>query len=139
MFQSLFTRRSTRDLRNFLTIHTDALLAGTLDLNKLLELYDTVAWSQVEGLVQLVERLNRSMVEVTPSEHFVEQLRRQLLEIPTFEQPSLWQRIRELPPRTQLAAGIGGATLTAGVVLLASRPVLGAVNNVWRNRRTVIA
>jgi len=46
----------------------------------------------------------------------------------------MWQRIHQLPLRMRLAAGIGGATLTAGVLLIASRPYLMDVLTSWRDR-----
>ena len=133
----LLQNRAKRQLQDLLLFHADALIAGPLDLDQLLAQYDAVALTQVEGLLALAEQINRSMPRVAASDQFVERLRRQLAEEAIMERRSWWERIRQLPPRTQLAAGIGGATLTAGVVLLASRPVWDA----WlvrRNRRTFI-
>jgi hypothetical protein len=105
----------------------------------LLAQYDRVELDQVKGLLTLAERVNQTLVEVAPSEQFVAQLRRQLTDASDLaNRLSLWGRIRALPPRTQLVAGIGGATLTAGVVILASRSVPEAIDN-WRHRRAAIA
>ena len=90
------------------------------------------------ALLRLAERLERAMPAVTPSEQYVAQLRQRLLASDPQEMPSLWRRIRQLPPRTQLAAGIGGATLTAGVVILATRSVYDVLGS-RRSRRTVTA
>lgn len=90
------------------------------------------------ALLRLAERLERAMPAVTPSEQYVAQLRQRLLASDSQEMPSLWRRIRQLPPRTQLAAGIGGATLTAGVVILATRSVYDVLGS-RRSRRTVTA
>jgi hypothetical protein len=77
------------------------------------------------------------MPGTAPSEQFVAGLRHRLLTSDRRPALSLWARIRRLPPRTQLAAGIGGATLTAGVVILATRSVYDALGN-RRNRRTAV-
>lgn len=131
---ALFNRRQYRQLPDFLAEHADALLGGHVDLSRLLAPYDRIAFEQIDDLVSIAERLSRTLVEVTPSDQFVEHLRQQLLFGPQTERRTWWQWIRQLPPRTQLAAGIGGATLTAGVVLIASRPhVMGALLP-WRDR-----
>jgi len=138
-FLSIFKRRPERQLHDFLMAHADALVSGTLDVDRLLDQYDLLVNNQVESLLVLAEQMSRSLVEVNPSEQFVNQLRVQLLD-ETYElrDPGLWRRIRQLPPRTQLAAGIGGATLTAGLVLIASRSFPDALD-FWRNRRTLLA
>ena len=86
------------------------------------------------GFADIVERLSRTLVEVKPSELFVEQLRQQLLYSQRPDPQTMWQRIHQLPLRMRLAAGIGGATLTAGVLLIASRPYLMDVLTSWRDR-----
>ncbi len=131
-------RRSETQLEDLLIAHADALASGTLDLGSLLAQYDRVEPDQVNDLLTLAERINQTLVEVAPSDQFVAHLRRQLTEASDLDHLSLWGRIRALPPRTQLVAGIGGATLTAGVVILASRSVPDAIDN-WRHRRAAIA
>jgi hypothetical protein len=135
-----FSRRhSQHQLRDLLMAHADALVSGTLDRDRLRAQYDMVDQQQVEGLLALAERLSQSLIEIVPSEQFVAQLRRQLADAPGLAyHRSLWGRIRALPPRTQIVAGIGGATLTAGVVILASRSVPEAIDN-WRQRRAATA
>ncbi|MBN1200424.1 MAG: hypothetical protein JXJ20_01085 [Anaerolineae bacterium] len=118
--------------------HADALAAGVLDLDTLLEQYNEIAYSQVEELLTLANRISQTLSDVTPAREFVDDLRRQLSEGIIPGNRSWWERIRQLPPSAQLAAGIGGATLTAGVVLIASRPVLDALAD-WRSRRTAAA
>jgi hypothetical protein len=132
-FPSLKNRRK-QQLRELLIAHADALVAGRLAPEQLLRPYDAETRSEVIELLALAERVSRALAEVSPSEQFVAQLRRQLVEIPVSERRSWWERIRQLPPRTQLAAGIGGATLTAGVVLIVSRSLPGALHY-WRHRR----
>jgi hypothetical protein len=130
--------KSGNQIQHLLADHADALIAGTLDLRRLRRQYNRVIFGQAESLLALAEQISESMPVVVPSEEFVEQLRCQLIEGSPIHR-SLWKRIRELPPRTQLAAGIGGATLTAGVVLFARRPVVDAALNYLRNRHILAA
>ena len=131
---SLFHHYANRQVQDLLMAHADALLFGTLDREKLLEPYDNVIREQAGSLIVVAERINQSVEDVVPSDHFVSQLRYNLIET-SFPATNWWERLRSLPPRTQWAAGIGGATLTAGVVLIASRSTL----EFWRNRRDIPA
>lgn len=139
MSSSLFRRQQRSSIVDFLMAHADALINRSLDTEKLLEQYNEVAASQVDSLVSLAEQISVSLVPVQPSEEFVTELRQRLSDAVFLEPASWWQRIRQLPPSVQLAAGISGATLAAGVVLVARRPVLEAVSDYWRNRHTIIA
>jgi hypothetical protein len=127
-----------RQVQGFLMAYADALVSEKPDLDQLLRQYDNVVRSQVEGLLTLTERISRSLTQVAPSEQFVVQLRHDLIEASSPDRVSLWGRIRSLPPRTQIAAGLGGATLTAGVVLIASRSMPNALEY-WRSRRVDVA
>lgn len=126
-------------LQDLLMNHADALISDSLDLEKLLAPYDQEIRDEVEDLLILAHRISQSLTEVHPSEQFVTRLRQQLVlaDANLLGHRTWWGRIRQLPPRTQLAAGIGGATLTAGVVLIASRTLLPEVWNLWRSRRTI--
>jgi hypothetical protein len=132
----LFNRSIRHQIQNLLMSHADALIAGSLDLEKALEPYDDVIREQTSSLLQVAERLTDALVEVTPSDQFVSALRYELVETALFDQATWWDRLRSLPPRTQWAAGIGGATLTAGVVLIATRSMPNALE-FWRNRRDI--
>jgi hypothetical protein len=135
MSLSFFKKRPESQIEDLLMAHAEALLAGTLDLDKLMEQYDEVSWNQVASLFALAERINRSLVTVKASDQFVDQLRRQLVGASALDHRSLWARLRAMPPRKQLAAGIGGVTLTAGVFFIASRSVPDALDYV-RHRMT---
>jgi hypothetical protein len=117
--------------------HADALASGA-DPDQLFDLYDDPLLAQFEGLLTLAERISRLLIQVSPSEQFVNQLRHELIDASSPGRRSLWGRIRSLPPRTQLAAGIGGAAVTAGVVLIASRSMPNALEY-WRSRRENVA
>jgi hypothetical protein len=123
--------QSEVQLLDLLMDHADALIAGSLNRDQLFDQYDQVSRSQIDNLLNLAERVSSTLITVNPSDEFVKQLYFDLIEAALNNHPSLWQRIRQMPPRRQLAAGIGGATLTAGVVFIASRPA----REFWRNRR----
>ncbi len=130
-----FRQYIDRQVEDFLMAHVDALVSGSPDVDQLLDRYDDEIRDQVEGLFTLAERISQSLIPVAPSEQFVNRLRHELTDAASAEPRSLWGRIRSLPPRTQIAAGIGGATLTAGVVLIASRSMPNALEY-WRSRVT---
>jgi hypothetical protein len=130
----LFNRSIRHQIQTLLMNHADAIIVGSADRERLLEPYDNVLREQTESLFVVAERINDALVEVVPSDQFVTQLRLDLLETALAEQASWLERIRNLPPRTQLAAGIGGATLTAGMVLIATRSMPNALE-FWRSRR----
>jgi hypothetical protein len=133
-----FRQYIDRQIEDFLMVYADALVSGSPELDRLLDDYDDMVRSQVEGLFTLAERISRSLIPVAPSEQFVNRLRHELIDSASDEPRTLWGRIRSLPPRTQIAAGLGGATLTAGVVLIASRSMPSALEY-WRNRRVDVA
>lgn len=119
---------------DILMAHADALASGA-DPNQLFDQYDDLLLGQIGGLLTLAERISRLLIQVSPSEQFVNQLRHELIEASSPGRRSLWGRIRSLPPRTQIAAGIG---VTAGVVLIASRSMPNALEY-WRSRRENVA
>lgn len=129
---------SERALQDLLMAHADALLRGQMDRQALLAPYDAAVRDQAESLLALAERIQQSMVRVVPSDQFVGRLGQLLTQESAVQSRGLWGRLRQLPPRTQLVAGIGGATLTAGLVLIASRSVPSALEY-WRNRREATA
>lgn len=133
----LFGNRISPQLQDVLMAHADALARGEFDRDVLLAQYDELVRDQAGVLMDVAEYVQRSMTTVTPSERFVTQLRRELAHASGDDPQSLWERIRDLPPGMQLAAGIGGATLTAGIVLIASRSAPGALSFL-RNRRAAI-
>lgn len=134
----IFHNRSEQQLQDFLTAHVDALIAGTMDRETLLAQADWVIRRQVEHLLDLAENVQRVMTNVVPSEQFVKELGSQLTADVDRDMQSWWHWMRQLSPRTQIAAGIGGATITAGLVLLASRSMPDALE-FWRSRRTATA
>lgn len=107
-------------LDDLVDAHTTALTKGTPGLDALLEQYDRATAAEARELFALVEQIAGVLTPVKPDERFVRTLYDELraAEVPSW---TLVERIRHMP-RTQLAAGIGGAatlTVTAGVVLYA--------------------
>jgi hypothetical protein len=135
---SLFRRPSQRWQRNLLMAHADALVVGSPASEQMRAACARSGETELETLLALAERIERAMPPVTPSEQFVAELRQRLLHAEKQQPVSLWGRVQRLPLRTRVAAGIGGATLTAGVVILATRSVYDALGN-RRNRRAITA
>jgi len=71
--------------------------------------------AEVESFLQLIQRLHVALVGVQPSRRFVQRLRQDLI---GQSQWNLVNRVRYLPPRVQIAAGIA---LIAGFILLSRR------------------
>lgn len=132
---NFFRNHPEQQLQDILMAHAEALLADGVDRDTLLDQIDDVVRGQAESLLTLAENVQRAMAGVVPSDQFVKQLKLQLTAGGAQDALTWWHRLRQLPPRTQIAAGIGGATITAGLVLLASRSMPDALE-FWRNRRT---
>lgn len=130
---AFFRNRLERQYDDVLMDHADALRAGYVDRDALLVHYDPQDRDEVEPLMDLAEQVHQLLIPVSPSEQFVAQLHHQLLHDLDGESRTLLERIRYLPPGLQIAAGIGGATLTAGLVLIASRSMPDALE-FWRKR-----
>ena len=114
-------------LDEILAAQADALIAGDEDFD--MEGFELTSSQAAEAneLFRLAVQVSDSLQPVMPSEAFMARLKDEL----TGEsQSALLVRWRKLPPQYQLAAKLGGITLTAGVMLLAARTginVLGAL------------
>lgn len=120
-------------LAELVDAHAEALARGTPGLDALLARYDQATAAEARDLFALAERVSQALAPVHPDERFARTLYEQL-RVADAPAVSLVERLRHLPPRTQLAAaGIGGAatlTVTAGVVWIAWRSeggLLGAL------------
>jgi hypothetical protein len=106
------------ELENLLSAVTDALLADErANLDQIVNRY-AVPRHEVEGLVGLVRKLHVTLVGVQPSRRFVARLRNDLVGA---RRTNIVNRVRYLPPRVQIAAGIA---LVAGFMLLTRRRLI---------------
>lgn len=116
---------------NLLSMYTDALLQGHVDLKAFLQEHSVAFDSSLGRLVRLAEYLYTMMPHVKPSPEFVESLYAELVGADVddakdwlsqfqFERQLERQleRFRHLPRPMQLAAGL---TLTAGFFWIAAR------------------
>lgn len=101
-------------LQNLLALLTDELLTADCDVNTLAQRHQ-ISSDEVRGLLDLIYQMNQSFVPVQPSERFVRRLQQDLI---GGENSNVLVRVRKLPPRVQLAAGLA---LMAGFVLLSRR------------------
>lgn len=109
---------SDLELQSLLSAVTDALLADEqADLDGIIRQYD-VRRTEVDSLVWLIRRLHVTLVGAQPSRRFVRRLKHDLVGT---ERSSVVARIRYLPPRVQIAAGVA---LVAGFMLLTYRRVV---------------
>src|SRR5688572_13187219 len=104
-------------IQNLLSAITDALLAEDANLDQIVEHYN-VSRAQVEGAIFLIRRLHQALVGVQPSRRYVRRLKQDLVGAPD---TNLINRVRYLPPRVQIAAGVA---LLAGFMILTRRRML---------------
>jgi hypothetical protein len=122
-------------LDDLLAAHTDALLAGLDDFDPQFSKFG-IASSQVaeaNNLLGLAFRLRETLTPVAPSDDFTRRLKNELIGA---EQPvTLLVRWRKLPAHYQLAAKLGGLTLTAGLLLIATRRAVGVLDALHRREQ----
>lgn len=119
-------------LDEILAAQADALIAGDEDFD--IEGFELTSSQSAEAneLFQLAGQLSDSLQPVMPSEAFMARLKDEL----TGEsQSALLVRWRKLPPQYQLAAKLGGITLTAGVMLLAARTGINVLGSLQRRNQ----
>lgn len=105
---------SDNHLQNLLAAVTDAILADENDIDRIVARY-AVPRSEVQAFVNLIHRLHIAFVGVRPSPRFAQRLKLELMGV---NQKGVIQRVRYLPPRVQIAAGVA---LIAGFMLLQRR------------------
>lgn len=101
-------------IEHLLSLLTDAILAEEGDIDQITRQY-SVSRADVEGFVRIINRLHTALVGVRPSRRFVRRLKQDLM---GEQHWNVVSRIRYLPPRVQIAAGIA---LFAGFMLLSRR------------------
>ena len=111
------------ELQNLLSAVTDALLADQKgDIDGIIGRY-AVPRAEVDSLIGIVQRLHVMLVGAQPSRRFVRRLKTDLIGVP---EGNVVSRIRYLPPRVQIAAGIA---LVAGFMLLSRRRMIEDVQH----------
>jgi hypothetical protein len=106
------------ELQSLLSAVTDAMLADPNgDIDSIIGRY-AVPRAEVDSLIGIIHRLHLTLVGAQPSRRFVRRLKTDL--IGTSER-NVVARIRYLPPRVQIAAGIA---LVAGFMLLSRRRMI---------------
>jgi hypothetical protein len=106
------------ELQNLLSAVTDAMLADKNgDIDNIVARY-AVPRAEVDSLIGIIRRLHLTLVGAQPSRRFVHRLKTDLLGAP---ERNVVTRIRHLPPRVQIAAGIA---LVAGFMLLSRRRMI---------------
>lgn len=110
-------------LQDLLSAVTDALLADeNADMDIIVAHY-SVPRTEVESLMRVIRRLHLALVGAQPSRRFVRRLKNDLV---GSSNRDMVARIRYLPPRVQLAAGIA---LVAGFMLLTRRRLVDEVKH----------
>jgi hypothetical protein len=105
-------------LQDLLSAVTDAMLAEEhADIETVIGRY-AVPRAEVEGLIGIIRRLHITLVGAQPSQRFVQRLQHDLI---GSHRAGVVARIRHLPPRVQIAAGVA---LVAGFMLLTRRRMM---------------
>lgn len=112
---------SDRQLENLLAAVTDALLGEEANVDVIIGQYN-LPRSQFESAVTLIRRLHLALVGVQPSRKFVRRLKVDLI---GQQGNPIVNRIRYLPPRVQIAAGV---FLLAGFMIFTRRRLLSDTN-----------
>jgi hypothetical protein len=112
-----YLEHSDLPMQNLLAAVTDALLTDDGEIDAIIEQYQLPA-DQVTGAINLIRRLHLTLVGVHPSRKFARRLRQDLVGVPD---RNLINRVRYLPPRVQIAAGVA---LIAGFMLLSRRRMI---------------
>lgn len=119
-------------LQELLAEQADALIAGDDKFDPRFERFNfnSEQADDARDLLQLATHLRETLLPVGPSPEFMMQLKGEL----TGEAPvTLLVRWRKLPASYQLAAKLGGLTITAGIVLLAAKRGLNVLESFGRH------
>ncbi len=109
------------EMQELLTAVTEALLRDeAADIQTLSGRY-AVAADESAGYLLLIQRLKRNLTAPAPSKRFTRRLKHELVGV---EPTDLVSRVRYLPPRVQIAAGI--ALMATFMLLLRRRLTFGA-------------
>jgi hypothetical protein len=118
-------------IENLLAAHADAIDAELMDFKKQFANFGLAPSQTAEAadLLDLAQTLRSALAPIEPSLDFTRRLKSELVGEPPL---TLLVRWRKLPAHYQLAAKLGGLTITAGLVLLAVRRALAVLNALHR-------
>ncbi|HYO88680.1 MAG TPA: hypothetical protein VER79_08525 [Candidatus Limnocylindrales bacterium] len=102
-------------MEDLLSAMTDAVLRGERDVNRIARRYN-VPQAEADRLAPMIYALRDAHCSERPSQRYVRKLKRDLMGAPEY---TIVERVRYLPPRVQIAAGV--AVGTAFGVLLVGR------------------
>lgn len=108
---------SDAQIENLLSAVTDALLAEENDVEAIIDQY-RVSRDDMNSLISVIRKLHVVLVGVQPSRRFVRRLKQDLVGV---DNRNVISRVRHLPPRVQIAAGVA---LVAGFMLLSRRRMI---------------
>jgi len=120
---------SNMQIENLLSAVTDALLAEKTNIDAISRQYQ-IPRDEVDSFVRVINRLHLALVGVQPSRRFVRRLKQDLVGVPN---RNVFSRVRHLPPRVQIAAGIA---LVAGFMFLSRRRM---VHDIQQENQEVIS
>lgn len=109
--------QQAENIQDLLAAVTDAMLSEQGDVEAVIGQY-AVPRADVDQFIQLINRLHLTLVGVQPSPRFVRRLRQELV---GSDGRSVLTRVRHLPVRVQVAAGIA---LVAGFMILSRRRLI---------------
>jgi hypothetical protein len=121
--------QSDMQIENLLSAVTDALLAENTNVDAISRQY-RVPRDELDNFIRVINRLHIALVGVQPSRRFVRRLKQDLIGVPN---RNVLSRVRHLPPRVQIAAGIA---LVAGFMFLSRRRM---VHDVGQENQEVIS
>jgi len=110
------------NLEHLLAAVTDAILEDDANLDLIVSRYP-IPRAEIESFIRLIRRLHVTLVGVRPSRRFAYRLRQELLGQPEW---NVINRVRFLPPRVQIAAGVA---LLAGFMLISRRRLLAELTD----------
>lgn len=110
------------NLEHLLAAVTDAILEDDANLDQIVSRYP-IPRAEIESFIRLIRHLHVTLVGVRPSRRFAYRLRQELLGQPEW---NVINRVRFLPPRVQIAAGVA---LLAGFMLISRRRLLAELTD----------
>lgn len=112
------TQPTDTQMEDLLNSITEALFNEDCDLDEIISRYE-IPRNSVDSFIELIHGLRLSLKPAQPSNEFVKSLKKELV---GKESSDVFSRLRGMPGRVQIAAGIA---LVAGFLLISRRRILG--------------